>query len=442
MKMRTILAVLLLFTAVSAHAAFDVEPPAPTDRSYVVVQVRHFWRDGCVPRDPRVTRTGNRIEVVWRLPGGGCPLIVVPWNSDAPLGVLPAGSYEVVLKVDDYNGPRTMATRTVVVSESAPAFEVEPRIVTTAGPTEVAIDTRLCLQNIVVTVNGSAVPARSSANCITRYEPIVATFPPHAPGAVSIRVQGDDYDEQVIAAVRYVDPAATPDPSLFERVLVPVLLEGPGAMGSQWATEAELINASAVSLPFIPDVSRPLATTLGPGASASLDVFGDRPSGLVLFLPWSSDVRFGSVIRDLSRDASQWGTEMPVVRERETTRGSMTLLNVPFDPRYRLNLRLYTIDGHGTAVQVRVSRPGEMHERYTVLHGPCTEEQHEQEQWLPCNSSRPGYASVDLARELSTLRGRYRVDIVPAQTFYTHRMWAFVSVTNNDTQHVTLITPQ
>lgn len=441
MKMRTILAVLLLFAAVSAHANFDVVPPAPSDRSYVVVQVRHFWRDGCVPFDPQVTRTGNRIEVVWRLPDGGCPLIVVPWHTDVPLGLLPAGSYEVVLTVDDYNGPRTMATRTVVVSESVPAFTVEPRVITTAAPTEVTIDAPRCFQNLVVTVDGSAVPVRSSSTSCTSIDPIVATLPPHAPGAVTVRVQADGYDEDVVAAVRYVDPAALPDPGLYERVLVPVLLEAAGAMGSQWATEAGMLNASAVSVPFIPDVSRPLSA-LAPGASASLDVFGNRPSGLVLFVPRGSDVRFGSVIRDLSRDASQWGTEVPVVRESDTTRGSMTLLNVPFDPRYRLNLRLYGIDGHGAAVWVRVSREGEMHERWTILHGPCSEEQHEQQQWLPCNSNQPGYASVDLARELPALRGRYRVDIVPGQSFYTHRMWAFVSVTNNDTQHVTLITPQ
>ncbi|MGZ5442189.1 MAG: hypothetical protein ACXW5U_18980 [Thermoanaerobaculia bacterium] len=241
--------------------------------SYVVLQVRDLWRDGCVPLDPKITRADNRIEVLWRLPGGGCPLVVSPWTEDVPLGLLPAGEYEVVLNVDE-----------------------------------------------------------------------------------------------VIAAVRFVDPAAAPDRSLYERVLVPVLFDGPGAYGSRWATEAEMINASPSSLTFVPDVARPL-TSIAPGASASLDGFGNRSSGLVLFVPRGFDVRFGGVIRDLSREESRQA---------------------------------------------------------------------------PCNSNRPAYKSLDLGRELPLLPGKgvYGIEVDSEDTTHSNRMWAFVSVTNNDTQHVTLITPQ
>lgn len=178
--LRAIAIAFVVISALAAQASFEIDPPAPTDVSYVVLQVRDLWRDGCVPLDPKITRADNRIEVLWRLPDGGCPLMVSPWTEDVPLGLLPAGEYEVVLNVDE-----------------------------------------------------------------------------------------------VIAAVRFVDPAAAPDRSLYERVLVPVLFDGPGAYGSRWATEAEMINASPSSLTFVPDVARPL-TSIAPGASASLDGFGNR----------------------------------------------------------------------------------------------------------------------------------------------------------------------
>src|SRR5687768_18621370 len=79
--MRATLIVLGLFAAVSAHAAFEFEPIAPTDRSYIHLQVREMWRDGCVPTSPGVTHSGNVIEVMWVIPGGGCPLAFTRWNK-------------------------------------------------------------------------------------------------------------------------------------------------------------------------------------------------------------------------------------------------------------------------------------------------------------------------------------------------------------------------
>lgn len=364
--------------------------------------------------------------------------MVSPWTEDVPLGLLPAGEYEVVVKVDDYGGVDTIATRTIVVSESAPAFRVEPRVVSAVAATEVAIDPRRCVRNIVVTMDGEPVPTRSTSTSCTSAESIVAFLPPHVPGPVNLRVQGDDYDEEVVAAVRFVDPAAAPSRALYERVLVPVLFDGPGAYGSSWATEAEMINASPSSLSFVPDVARPL-TSLAPGASISLEGFGNRPSGLVLFVPRDLDVRFGGVVRDLSREESEWGTELPIVRESEATRSSVTLPNVPFDPRYRLQLRIYGMDGAAMHVQVRVSREGESHDAWHVVPGPCGE--YEQE---PCNSNRPAFRSLDLGRELPLLAGKgvYRIEVDSGDTTLSNRVWAFVSVTNNDTQRVTLITPQ
>ena len=345
--MRATLIVIVLFAAVSAHAAFEFEPIAPTDRSYIHLQVREMWRDGCVPSTPGVTRNGNAIEVMWMIPGGGCPLAVTPWNKEAPIGTLPAGVYDVVVKVDDRGTILTLATKKLIVTESAPAFTVDPRVVSANAPGEVQLP--VCQYffpvpaSLVVEIDGVAVPWQANECNLT------VTLPPHAPGPVNVtcarrrhHVHGDQRDSLRRSRRR-------PEPSLYERVLVPILYDGPGAYGSQWLTETQMINASEREVRFLPDVSRPL-TSLAPGAETSLSVYGQRPTGLVLFVPRDGDVRFGSIVRDVSRDAEDFGTEVPVARERDTDR-TLYLPNVPFDSRYRLQLRIYDIDGRSGGVQ-------------------------------------------------------------------------------------------
>jgi len=431
--MRPALFVLLLVAALPAFAWFDFEPIAPTDRSAVVLQVRGLWGDGCLPKSPKVTRSANTIEILWTRLAAGCSQALRPWNTDVPLGVLEAGEYEVTLRSDV-----ALGSKKLVVTEAEPALLIEPRLLSSVVATEVtvvSVNSEFCPlgpqpKQVVVTVDGVTVPSRIE-QCS-----LVTTFPPHAPGPATVQLRVDGRVIEVVAAVHYVDPEATPEASLFERVLVPVLFDGPGALGSQWVTEAEMINRSGRPLTWLPRAAHPLST-LDPYATASLSVFGNRASGLVLFLPRGHDVRFGSVFRDVSRDGSQWGTELPVVREGKA-KEAVILSNVPFDPRYRLQLRIYGIEGASFPVIVVVSRDGVGRSGAFTVAGPCRQEE------LPCNSNQPAFRSIDLGQAFPTLAGggRHRVTVLSDQPFATPRLWAFVTVTNNETQHVTAITPQ
>ena len=138
--MRIFLIAIVLFGAASARATYEFDPIAPTDRSFIHLQVREMWRDGCVPSTPSVTRNGNAIEVMWVVPKGvGCPLAFTEWNKEAPIGVLPAGVYAVVIKVDDWSGIRTLTTKKLIVTESAPAFTFDPRVVSTTASGDVKL---------------------------------------------------------------------------------------------------------------------------------------------------------------------------------------------------------------------------------------------------------------------------------------------------------------
>lgn len=429
--MRTVPVALLLIAALPLLATHPLtseisfDPAVPTDRSFVILEVRDVWRDPCVPRNPQVTRAGNAITVRFTVPPDlACPAVLAPWEADVPIGVLAPGIYAVTLEVDDFDGLRRAGVRTLVVRESEPAFVVEPHIANTAGGTVVAFR-NVCPAAgtpVTVTVDGVAVPVLPGC-------PVQVTLPAHAAGPADVTLTVDDRSSTVVNAVQYVDPAAAPDPALFERVLVPVIFNGPGAFGSQWETSVEMTNVSATRIDWVPEVSRPLGS-LEPGQSTSLSAFGERPAGLVLFLPRGAGVRFGSLIRDVSRDASQWGTEIPVVRERDT-HALLVLPKVPFDDRYRLQLRMYDIDG--VTREVVVTAGTQPVGRGVTVVGPCTSR--------PCNSSQPAYASVDLRQLFPTLSGAQTIR-VDGGSGLPARLWAFVTVTNNDTQHVTVISSQ
>jgi hypothetical protein len=194
------------------------------------------------------------------------------------------------------------------------------------------------------------------------------------------------------------------------------------------------VNASDRHLTWLPSVAQPLPT-LAPGASTSLLSFADRASGLLLFVPRGQDLRFGALIRDVSRDSSQWGTELPIAREHDMP-DEVVLLNVPFDDRYRLQLRIYGVSGETVPVTVTASRDG-LTPRFTqvTLNGPCTLGSGE-----VCNTNQPAYASVDPMAAFPQ-SGRHRISIKPASIYTSQRLWAFVTVTNN-TQQVTVISPQ
>lgn len=418
---------LLLLVAFPSFASFEFEPAAPTDSSYITLHVRERWTNVCGPGNVQIARSGNRIEVDWTVNYViGCFNRLTTWDADVPLGLLEAGEYQVVLEI---NGG-LVADLPLVVSDATPAVIVEPNVLSSLAPTEVRIATPgffpgPCMRDsAVVTIDGSTVPSHADGCSI------IATFPAHAPGAANVTVREGTDEITTVAAVRYIDPGATPDPSLFERVLVPVLFNGPGAFGSQWRTEVDMFNRTPRTLNWLPEVSE----TLPPVAYNTAATLGDVPNhltGLVLFLPRGYDVRFGAVFRDVSRDASQWGTELPIVREGEF-QSTIVLPNVPFDPRYRLQLRIYGIEGFTYGVHVSIGE-----ERWAVsVTGPCSLRD------VPCNSDQPAFASVDLGQTFPLLTGKQKIAISAAPFDFTRKIWAFVTVTNNDTQQVTVITPQ
>ncbi len=244
----------------------------------------------------------------------------------------------------------------------------------------------------------------------------------------------------------------------FETILLPIAFVGsqPGAYGSVWTSDFWVFADSDATAIFADSTGCNLFPGWPPGKPCEqtwtvpphFQNHGDfqgglpgDPPGLLLYLgkQSSSSTRFNLRIQDTSRQAETWGTELPVVRETEFRSDRIELLNVPLDDRFRQTLRVYDPDVHDQAV-------------FRVTFFDMVTNVKLVETMINAQTGKTyvrGFPRVPSVAQLSNFRGSIpqllaadvvRIEIQPVTPGI--RIWAFVSVTNNSTQHVTTITPQ
>ena len=130
-------------------------------------------------------------------------------------------------------------------------------------------------------------------------------------------------------------------------------------------------------------------------------------------------------VYDVSRNDQNFGTEMPIVRERELTTAPIHLPAVPVTAGFRNTLRIYGT--RATTVRVTI---GTQTTDIALTPGAGI--------YDPAYAISNAFPTA-VPGEPSTLR----VTVTPLDTGTdAARIWAFVSVTNNVTQLITTITPQ
>jgi len=277
----------------------------------------------------------------------------------------------------------------------------------------------------------------------------IVVEPPPGGGTVAVTVQLGSQSLRRIAAFHYVEVTKRPPPEFYMPVLFPVFYAGPGAFGSEWETESSLRNENdyvfypifdpAYELvcvvpcePRPPGSASPRATRIV-RASRNGTTLRDGALGYII-REGAAKLHFGLLVRDLSRQAEALGAEVPVVRENELHSNPFSLLNVPADDRFRTALRIYSIEKAGSVRLVIRS----MNEEVPIVDAHVVLDAR--------YFGRHPYASVvigDLAAAYPQLRGRgpLRIEIIP-ESPGDLRLWGFVTVTNNETEHVTVISPQ
>jgi len=243
--------------------------------------------------------------------------------------------------------------------------------------------------------------------------------------------------------------AVTAHAQPYSRVLVPIYLDQPipGAYGSLWASEFAVHNRDAQE--FILQWCSPY-----PEGACILNLYPDeqiKPNetetrlperypkphdgipGAVLYVSPRDigPLDFQLRVADRSRSAQSAGTAIPIVREGEFRTSAANLLNVPVDPLFRLTFRIYemNLDRADFTVRVFDQETAALLQTRTVTTtttGP-----------QGVLRFQPAYAQFD--QIVDGAPSRVRVEVEPL----THGVafWTFASITNNDTQQITIVTP-
>lgn len=428
-------ALLALIFAAPLSAQF-VNPPAPDTASLITFS----FLGGCYGADPSVTVTGKAINFVVRdMPGiAGCVSAFVPYPLTFTFGPLPPGTYDL----QSYGQTFTR----LVVREATP-FTVSPFAVPVTGGTLVRLerggvqwpgfprDTTVKVGNQLVKVEWPS-------------DRLAFTAPPAPAGAVDITVDSRYYNDPrpnlytAHSALIYYDPAQPPNQSIAEPVLFPIAFDGPGAYGSQWRTENSLRRFSPTPAYGVPVFFRPpcdgCATEL-PGKLTLPPM--NRPEGFLVWVLRGSEQYLAATsrIRDVSRSESTAGVAVPVARG-EDFRSSFVLPDVPIEPGSRAVLRLWSLE-NAPSVEVYV-------EGFIPLGGGSTLQVFKRITLARVSDQEMLFASSAdfLATPFASPPGippgtTSKVDLTIRSALGLQTFWPMVSVTNNQTQQVTIVAP-
>jgi hypothetical protein len=241
----------------------------------------------------------------------------------------------------------------------------------------------------------------------------------------------------------------------FSSVLIPVFLDQPvhGALGSVWTSQLSMHNSGSSSsliewCSAKPDTACILVllpeADLEPGETQHvLPAFSPPPSGItpgrvVFFSPKNIDqLAFNLRVADTSRGSLNAGTEVPVVRDKDFRTATTRLLNIPIDPLFRLTFRLYQMNSGAGDYTLRV-----FDEATSALLGSTVV--HIVSPDVGSLQLEPGYLELGGVTSLvpagTNLPPAIQIEVEPLTA--GSAFWTFVSVTNNDTQQLTLVTPQ
>jgi hypothetical protein len=320
------------------------------------------------------------------------------------------------------------------------SYTITPSSGSTAGGTQVTIKGgEFGLWPYGIIFGGAEVPA-------TRVDEhtLVATTPAHVPGPVSITIF--EYDLGLPTDLTFSFYEARPAP-FYERILLPIFTPPvKGAFGSEFHTDLRVSLKEPVTArihgllpacafpPCAPMHADAEPYTLTPAAPdiepAALERSG--APGRFIYVPVTEAQHIAMNLRayDVTRSHENFGTEMPIVRARDFAESysAIKLLGVPRDPRFRNTLRIY---GTGaTVISMRIEADGQVTQRDLELGDapdPFT----------------PAYAQIgDLPAGTGTMNITLQVPIPPILPPASEAIWAFVTVTNNETQLISTITPR
>jgi hypothetical protein len=234
-----------------------------------------------------------------------------------------------------------------------------------------------------------------------------------------------------------------------ERLLVPVLHHGaPGRFGSLWV--GSLLAGNRADVPVFFSTGFGISSLPGGGLvriqpGATVPVFGSVTLGGQIFAvekEYADDVHLSLRIADVNRRPVNQGTEIPIVREQDWKTEPVELLDIPTDVLVRQTLRIYEPEGtNRTGVRVAFHPLfGTQPPIAEVVLEPRGGSEMTLSPWF---SGVPAFVEIpDLIAAFPQLAIQERIRIRIEPLTPGMRYWAFVTITDNATQQVTVVTPQ
>jgi len=410
--MRRTLLALVLSACCSSLFAMEVFPPAPDSQTFLKIRTLVPY---CAVQRMDVGVSGSTITiVVTPNPAAVCPAILFPLQVN--VGVVPAGVYDVVVRPN--GGPEIERSR-AVVRDADSGVIVSPVGVKAEGGKSVQIFGATTGSTVLF----DGVPA---TDVHLQNGSLVVTPPPHAPGTVDVTVTDIISTRKAVAAFTYYDPAAAPDPFVFEPVLFPVAYDGPGIFGSQWTTN-NIVATGHTLVRFRDSIPTRTCSSVCNQFDWSAVLAPQSQSGLLVWvvrrrlpLGVEDDFHVSSRVSAFSQSQGN-GTGLPVARENDF-RNSFTIDDVPFSRTARVLLRLYAPAAATQFASVTVKFEGALTTQNVTLR--------------PINGV--AFAAVDLNAAADD-RGKLGSIAV---TMTGAKGWGLVTVTDNVTQEVTALWPQ
>jgi hypothetical protein len=429
LRFRLLLSFALLSVSIASADTIRFDPPNATANHSVDATISGVWTNGCLPSSKSAVVVVSEGTITLHLdanlpPDIACIGALVQYSHTFHLGVLPPGNYTVIAIADRGTSSTELARAPLMVRDPETALNIQPYAVPITGG-QIGMENPFHLDGPTLTIGGVTVPANANI------DGLVADAPPHAPGVVDVVLNSTAGTVTAKASLIYYDPASA-DPAVFEPILFPLSFQGPGAFGSQWTTESYI--TSWISSAYFRD-ALPCA-----GCSARIDAGtkqltnNGNPWGHVLYAMrgTTGSLDFGSRIRDTSRQTQTAGTEVPIARERDF-RGQVRFLNVPVDSRYRVMLRLWSLGDYPQFI-VYVDSPTLLVAPLSVTRIPGTA------MW---------FGSADITSLVAKGKGSPTGVMVYPSGFGSSYsplafppIWGMLSITNNDTQQVTIVSPQ
>lgn len=242
----------------------------------------------------------------------------------------------------------------------------------------------------------------------------------------------------------------------YENVLLPLTgttrTSAPGAFGSQWKTSTVVVNDSdsafKIDVPWgdprlLVSPALPQFVNLLPRSTSRLDLALTGPVVVRIPRAVADHVFFQTRAFDASKADTNFGTRVPSVRESEFLHARTTIADVPTADPFRATLRIYSPDGKPRAFHVALRTQPELTASPFGQPSPPAASTITELQ-TTTSALLEGYPyAVPVTELLLPFAGADPVQVViePVDDG-TAPFYALVSITNNVTQHVTVLTPR